>query len=247
MPDALGWRQKFAVLVPSTNTAVQPEFDDMRPVGVTNHISRIRIPNMALQSNDDFKRLIELIVVAQMEAVDSAMSMEPDRLVLGISAESFWDGYAAAKKLKKDLEDHTKLPVSMGSDAAEAALNLYGVKRIGVITPYFPVGDQNVVRFFEEGGFTVAKVIGLKCQSPVAIAHVTGAQLRDAIQAVDGPEVEAIMQVGTNLAMARLAPQAEIWLGKPVIAINTAIYRHALRASSIDDKISGWGPLLERH
>jgi len=87
MPDALGWRQKFAVLVPSTNTAVQPEFDDMRPVGVTNHISRIRIPNMALQSNDDFKRLIELIVVAQMEAVDSAMSMEPDRLVLGISAE----------------------------------------------------------------------------------------------------------------------------------------------------------------
>jgi maleate isomerase len=55
------------------------------------------------------------------------------------------------------------------------------------------------------------------------------------------------MQVGTNLAMARLAPQAEIWLGKAVIAINTAIYRHALRASGITDKISGWGPLLERH
>jgi len=88
MTDALGWRKKFAVLVPSTNTAVQPEFDSMRPAGVTNHISRIRIPNMPLQSNDDFKKLIELIVVAQMEAVDSAMSMEPDRLVLGISAES---------------------------------------------------------------------------------------------------------------------------------------------------------------
>jgi hypothetical protein len=80
MTDALGWRKKFAVLVPSTNTAVQPEFDSMRPAGVTNHISRIRIPNMPLQSNDDFKKLIELIVVAQMEAVDSAMSMEPDRL-----------------------------------------------------------------------------------------------------------------------------------------------------------------------
>ena len=42
MPDALGWRKKFAVLVPSTNTSVQPEFDSMRPAGVTNHISRIR-------------------------------------------------------------------------------------------------------------------------------------------------------------------------------------------------------------
>ena len=89
MPDALGWRKKFAVLVPSTNTSVQPEFDEMRPPGVTNHVSRIRIPNVPLKSDDDFKRLIELIVVAQMEAVDSAMSMEPDRLVLGISAESF--------------------------------------------------------------------------------------------------------------------------------------------------------------
>jgi maleate isomerase len=38
--------KKFAVLIPSTNTSVQPEFDDMRPVGVTNHISRIRIPNI---------------------------------------------------------------------------------------------------------------------------------------------------------------------------------------------------------
>ena len=31
MTDAFGWRKKFAVLVPSTNTAVQPEFDEMRP------------------------------------------------------------------------------------------------------------------------------------------------------------------------------------------------------------------------
>ena len=30
----------------------------MRPPGVTSHISRIRIPNVGLQSDDDFKRLI---------------------------------------------------------------------------------------------------------------------------------------------------------------------------------------------
>ena len=72
-------------------------------------------------------------------------------------------------------------------------------------------------------------------------------QLRDAIVAVDGPDVDAIIQVGTNLAMARLAPEAERWLKKPVVAINTAIYWHALRASGIEDKIEGWGPLLEVH
>ena len=247
MTDSLGWRKKFAVLIPSTNTSVQPEFDGMRPVGVTNHISRIKIPNIPLHSDEDFNKLIELIAAAQMDAVDSAMSCEPDRLVLGISTETFWDGYAASKRLKAELEIHTKLEVSMGSDACEAALGLYGAKRIGVITPYQPVGDRNVVRFFNEAGFDVPKIIGLKCVSPVAIAHVSEAELRDAIQAVNGPEVDAIVQVGTNLAMARLAPEAERWLGKPVLAINTAIYWHALRASGITDKIAGWGPLLEQH
>ena len=247
MTDSLGWRQKFAVLIPSTNTSVQPEFDGMRPPGVTNHISRIRIPNIPLHSDDDFNRLIDLIAAAQMEAVDSAMSCEPDRLVLGISAETFWGGYAMSVKLKADLHKHTGLPVSMGAEACQAALARLNVKRIGVITPYWPVGDRNVAQFFDEAGFEVAKMVGLKCVSPVAIAHVGEAQLRDAVAAVNGPEVDAVVQVGTNLAMARLAPMAEIWLGKPVVAINTAIYWHALRDSGIEDKIPGWGPLLERH
>ena len=44
--------------------------------------------------------------------------------------------------------------------------------------------------------------------------------------------------------MAQLAGEAERWLEKPVIAINTALYWHALRQNGIDDKIPGWGRLL---
>jgi maleate isomerase len=247
MTDALGHRAKFAVLIPSTNTSVQPEFDDMRPRGVTNHISRIRIPNIALNNNDDFNRLITLIADAQLEAVDSAMSCEPDRLVLGISAETFWDGLAASRKLKADLEARTGLPVSMGSDACGAVLSLFKAKRLGVITPYQPVGDENVKRFFEECGYEVKHIKGLKCVSPVAIAHVQGDELMQAVHEVNADDVDAIVQVGTNLAFAELAPQAEAAIGKPVIAINTAIYWHALRGAGINDRVAGFGPLLERH
>lgn len=247
MTDSLGWRKKLGILVPSTNTSVQPEFDSMRPHGVTNHISRIRIPNIPLRNDADFSELIRLIGAAQTEAVDSIMSCEPDRLVLGISAETFWDGLEASRRLKRELEEHSRLAVSMGADACQVALRLYGAKRLGVVTPYQPVGDRNVARFFEECGFSVAKIIGLKCDSPVSIAHVSEARLAEAIRQVDGPGVDAIVQVGTNLAMARLAGFAEVWLGKPVIAINTAIYWHALRESGIDDKVAGWGSLLLDH
>ena len=247
MTDSLGWRQKFAVLIPSTNTSVQPEFDAMRPVGVTNHISRIRIPNIPLNDNDDFNRLIELIAAAQNEAVDSVMSCEPDRLVLGISAETFWDGLQASYKLKAELEQRTQLPVSMGSEACDKAFKTLGVKTIAVITPYHPVGDQNVTRFFEESGYRVKRIKGLKCESPVKIAHVSETELRRALEELDSDDIDGLIQVGTNLAMARLAAQAEVWLSKPVVAINTAIYWDALRSSGISDKISGFGSLLEQY
>lgn len=246
MTDSLGWRRKYAVLIPSTNTSVQPELDSMRPAGVTNHISRIKIPNIPLNNNDDFNRLISLIAAAQDDAVDSVMSCEPDHMVLGISAETFWDGLAASRKLKAYLEEKTGLPVAMGSDACSLALDSYGARTIGVVTPYQPVGDENVVRFFEECGYKVKRIKGLRCDSPVSIAHVSEATLEEALQEVNDDGVDALVQVGTNLAMAALAGRVEKKLDKPVLAINTAIYWQALRSAGIQDKISGFGSLLER-
>jgi len=79
------------------------------------------------------------------------------------------------------------------------------------------------------------------------IAEVTPETCRDRIVELNGngKDVDAIVQVGTNLSMVRLAAAAELLLGKPVIAINTATYWHALRQNGIDDKIQGFGRLLE--
>jgi maleate isomerase len=70
--------------------------------------------------------------------------------------------------------------------------------------------------------------------------------VRDAIRQIDGDDVDAIVQVGTNLSAIRMAAAAELFLGKPVIAINTATYWHALRACGINDRRAGFGQLMER-
>ena len=80
-----------------------------------------------------------------------------------------------------------------------------------------------------------------------AIAHVSEKELRDAIIELNDPSVDAIVQVGTNLAMARLAGVAEFWLDKPVIAINTATYWCALRQNGINDRKEGFGSLMLEH
>jgi maleate isomerase len=246
MVDTLGYRAKFAVLAPSTNTSVQPEFDEMRPPGVTNHFSRIFIPNSPVKDDKDFLKLMDDIKAALMDAVDVVATCEPDYVVMGMSAETFWDGLDGSKILQDKLEKRSGKGVAMGSDASRAALKAYGgIKRIAVITPYMPVGDANVHKFFTDCGFEVKRLFGFKCQSPTLIAHVSTEQLRDALIEIDGPDIDAIVQVGTNLAMARLAAEAERWLKKPVVAINTATYWYALRQNKLMDKISGFGRLLE--
>ena len=75
--DALAWRAKVAVVAPSTNTIVQPDFDDLRPPGVTNHYGRIMVPNMPVGSDEDFVRLVEFIEKELYNAVDRCRTCEP--------------------------------------------------------------------------------------------------------------------------------------------------------------------------
>jgi maleate isomerase len=248
MTDALGWRMKFGVIAPSTNTIVQPDYDDMRPRGVTNHFSRIWIPDDPVESDDDFNRLMENIRRETDNAIDRVMTCEPDYMIMGMSSETFWGGLAASIELRERVESLSGLKVAMGSDACQAALKCYGnIKKIAVVTPYWPVGDGNVRQFFTDCGYEVVRLEGLKCRSPVQIGHVTETQLRDALMRLDGDDVEALIQVGTNLSMARLAAAAETMLAKPVLAINTATYWYALRSNGIDDIIDGFGTLLSEH
>ena len=248
MVDSLGYRMKFGVIAPSTNTSVQPEFDSMRPVGVTNHFSRIIIPDDPVHSDEDFNELVMRIRARTMEAIDAVKTCSPDAMVMGMSAETFWDGKDRADTLKAEVEQRAGMNVAMGSDACQAALKKFGdIKRIAVVTPYMPIGDEQVRKFFTDCGYEVVNLKGLRCASPMLIAHVSEKELRDAINEVNDPSVEAIVQAGTNLAMARVGAIAEFWLDKPVIAINTATYWHALRMNGIEDKVQGFGSLLTHH
>lgn len=248
MTDALGFRLKLGIIAPSTNTSVQPEMDGMRPYGVTNHFGRIHIPDLPIESDEDFHRLMDNIRTSMDEAARVVMTCDPDRLVLGMSSETFWDGVGGNERLMARMKELTGgKEITSGADAVRMALERYGVKRIAVITPYMPPGDAQVDRFFSESGFDVVQVKGLRGASPRLYAHVSEKTLRDTIIEVNDQSVDAIVQVGTNLAMARLAGIAEFWLDKPVIAINTAIYWHALRQSGITDRVHGWGSLLLEH
>ncbi|GGD28525.1 hypothetical protein [Nocardioides daphniae] len=110
------------------------------------------------------------------------------------------------------------------------------------------MGDEQVVAYFTELGFDVAGITGLCSESATSIASESPEKLREAFLSVDGDDVDALIQCGTNLeCVAATAAALEKEIGKPVIAINVATAWHAFRVNGIEDWISGYGRLLEEH
>ncbi len=245
-PDSLGWRKLFGVLGPSTNTVVQPDFDDLRPNGVTNHYSRIVVADAQAISDETFMAGTLEISNNTLEAVQGVLTCNPDYLVMGMSAVTFYGGAEGALKWRENIEREAGLSLCTGSQSLIEAFGVYGgIGKIAVLSPYYPSANQQVAQFMADYGIETVRDSCLRCPSWTSIAQVPSSTLREELRKLDGDDVDALVQVGTNLSMTRLAAAAELYLGKPVIAINTATYWNALRQNGITDQIAGFGRLME--
>ncbi|WP_121118607.1 maleate cis-trans isomerase family protein [Croceibacterium ferulae] len=243
--DVQGYRYKFGVLGPSTNTIVQPDFDDLRPHGVTNHYSRIVVDNAKAVSNETFMAGAWEISHNTIGAVRGVLTCAPDYLVMGMSAVTFFGGAEGALKWRRNVEEGSGLKVSTGSEALAAALAAYGgIRRVAFFSPYYPTANAEVRNFLSDYGYETVRDIPLQAPSWTAIAEIDDARIRETFQALDGDDVDALIQVGTNVSAIRFCAAAEQWLGKPVIAINTATYWHALRTCGINDHVPHFGRLM---
>ncbi|MCP9624881.1 arylmalonate decarboxylase [Nocardia otitidiscaviarum] len=247
MTNAVGTRAVFGVVVPSTNTVVEHDYWRAGLPGIAFRAGSMYIPNPVMGDDADFQALLVQIRASIDTAVRDVLTAEPERMVMGMSAETFWGGVAGNAAFEQRLRDRTGLPVTTGASSCRAALHELGCRRIAVFSPYQPIADREVGRFFTEAGFDVAAITGLRCPSAMAIARVGDDRLREVVTALDGPDVQAIVQVGTNLSFVALADRLEAELGKPVIAINAATLWYALRDHGFDDRIEGAGALLREH
>lgn len=245
MTDITGYRAKVGVIVPSTNTVVEHDTSLLRPHGVTFHTGRMRITNPSMDSNDNFEALIQQIRRAIVPALDDVMTCKPDVMMMGMSGETFWGGAKGHDAFMERVTEATGgLQVTTGASACRAALEAFGAKRIAVFSPYQPVADAEVVRYFSDVGLEVVKIKGLQAPSATAIAEISPETVIETLREIDSPEADAIVQVGTNLSMIGIADQAEYWLGKPVVAINAATIWHTMRSAGFTDTWGGSGRLL---
>lgn len=247
MTDILGYRLKAGALVPSVNSSVEPEFASMAVPGVTHLAARIQIPNQHFSSDADAQAIVEAAQADLLPSLDRLMSANPDRVIMAMAVPCFWNGVEGCAQMQAKLDARAGVPVMLPPTAVAASLRVMGITRIGIISPYMPLADQHVERWFVESGFSVVAIRGLRAEVEDQIVNFTPEQLAQGFEHVDSSDVQALVHVGTSIAMARLVCDFEARFGKPVISVNVACWWATLRAAGLDDQLSGFGQLFSQH
>lgn len=245
--NALGPRGVIGVMTPGPNVNVENEMMDMRPAGVINAVDRYYVPNQRIAQDEDWSIIMRNVTAHLDDSVRRLKEALIDHLVLGMSSQSYMGGERGSFALQAHLEQLSGVPVTMGAQSAEQAFRLCGARRIALLTPYYPVIEQNAVSYFSARGFEVVHVEGLKCKSIIHVASQTYQALAEATLRCHAARPDAILQLGTNLAYAQVANDAEKWLRLPVFASGPVIYWSALRKMGIQDRMTGFGSLMEFH
>lgn len=238
------WGVKFGLLTPATNLTVEDEYWSMRVPGATLATARIVIDQVQWQQPGDLATFVQGVERRIPDAIAHAMQCQPDALMLGISISVLWGGLDGNEALKAKVKADTGLQLFTAVDALVAGLAAIGAKRVGVVTPYPQLADKPVADFFTSIGVEVLAQKSLRAPSATAIGEIPPAQLRQALKDAAVPGVQALVALGTDLKISRIAAQAEDWLGLPSVAVNAATWWLALRGMGVRAQLPDWGVLL---
>ena len=179
----IGSRGRIGVIIPSTNIGVEYDCQRIIPPGVTWHFARFFVEQPDLSSDNMFLAFIEAIRKTIPDAIRDIMTCEPTYIMMGMSAETFWGGLEGNVEFEARLREDIgpDMGLTSGAAALKAALDAFGAKTVAALTPYQPVGDEQVRRFLEESGYTVTNVVGLKCDTATSIAHTPPREVIDVV------------------------------------------------------------------
>lgn len=231
MTDRFGPRGVVAVLIPEQNSNMQPEYEAMRPEGISNQMFRF---NIAVQDK------VPEAVIASVPQVSGCW---PDMVVCSNSLEMrWWSPERQAlyrKEIAEVMPDNT--PFVTATDATVAALKAAGAKRIGTISPMSQDMSESVTKYYEAHGFEVVEATWLKVATSRSIIDVPLEEINAAFERVSTPEVDTILHVGGALGIVDMLDDLETKLGKTIISSNAATYWYALRMMGIEDQMDRGG------
>jgi maleate isomerase len=228
----------FGVLIPSTNTTVEIEYNRLLPPDYQAHVGRLKksatSSPFAPSLDADIAYQAELLGTAKVEVISLAQT----------SASLFADDYD--ETVVRRMREGAGAPAITSAQAIGQAVHALGATRIALVSPYSQEVIKLAARYYEtKFGLRVLGLHSFGATDAYMIGRLGPDNARDAFRQIDRPEIEVLVIPGGNFPTMRFVPEWEREFGKPVITTNQAALWAMFRIMRIADSLPGLGRLLE--
>ncbi|GAA2348891.1 maleate cis-trans isomerase [Dactylosporangium salmoneum] len=237
-----GWRAQLGIVVPATNTTVEPELHRALPDGVAMFASRVPVAEVARRED----KVASLLAMHEglAEAAAQVGAARPDAVAYACTSGSFLGGAGSDRDLCRRMHEATGVPALTTSTAVAAALKAVGASRIALVTPYVTEVAAGAEAYLAELGVEVVARADLNLLSNLEKGMLPATASYRLARTVDVAGADAVLISCTNWRTLDIIGRLEADLGRPVVSSNSATLWALLRLAGIPDTGSVDGALL---
>jgi maleate isomerase len=221
--------RRIGLLLPSSNSVQEPDFNSVLPKDITLHIARMGLSTVEAEST---LRIVQEIETESRKLAD----VDVDVIVFAATAPSSRNGIGYDRELIARISAASGKPATTASTALLEALRTLSAKRIVLGAPWSAAVNQTAAAFIEGNGFEVLAQETLGLVRNLEIGLLDPQTAYDVGRRADRPNADAVMLACGNWTTFAIIERLERDLGKPVLTTNQVSLWHAL-------KIMGSGPL----
>ncbi len=240
----MGLRKRIGVMVPSTNTSCEADFQMVAPRDVTIHGQRLWITN-----DDEGEAGMERMNSEIESGARYLATAKVDVVAYGCTTGSFYKGSGWDRDMIELIERKAGVPAVATSPSAVEALRHFGVKKVSVASPYPEWNNQKLHAYLEAAGFEVLNVEGEPRAAKAGPQGINDQDPEDIATFASGvcrSEADALFCSCTAWRSMEVVDELERRTGKPVVTSNQATVWAAFRKVGVHQPIHRYGKLLER-
>lgn len=238
-------RARIGVLVPFTNSNLEPDMVLLRPEGASLHFARMG--GYDADEIPDEDQMAGLGKADLDEPLGLLQGVKPDVILYGCTSATLAHGPQFDRDLAAKIRTQSGAHSVTAAGALVNALHSLGTEKIAFASPYVASLNDIAIAFLADKGFTCVS----RADHPEALGNdgqgaLTPEQVAVLARNADSAEAEAIVLSCTDMRAVECIATLEAELGKPVVTSNQAMMYQTLQQLDIPDAPAGYGRLFER-
>jgi maleate cis-trans isomerase len=160
-------------------------------------------------------------------------AVKPQSVMWACTSGSFVFGLEGAKAQAQGVEDIINVPTSSTSLAFADAIRHLNFSKVAIAATYPDDVSSRFTTFLQDAGIEVVSLVSHDVETAALAGALSDSEVIDLALSNNPPEAEVVLLPDTAMHTARIIPDLEKALGKPVLTANQVTLWQALRLANI--------------